>query len=291
VAVLTCAVTGANGFIGRCVAQRFLSLGWRVVSILHRPEAAPAGTEARRLVLGEPVAPGMLAGIDVLVHAAYDFSLRSWADICRVNVVGSEYLFDAATRAGIGRSIFISSLAAFEGCRSLYGRGKLAVEDSVRVRGGVSIRPGMVYPGTTGSLIEQVASMSRRFPVIPVIGHGDYPVYTCHVDDLCELVAWLADTEEFPDGVLVAANPSPTTLRELVRMADGGRSRMIVSVPWRWVVAGLWIAEHVGLRPGFRGDSVASHVHPNPAMNFAATTTPVRFRAFGWPDRDIGIPG
>jgi nucleoside-diphosphate-sugar epimerase len=233
--------------------------------------------------LGDPVAPGILAGVDVLVHAAYDFSLLSWADICRVNVVGSEYLFDAATRAGVGRSIFISSLSAFEGCRSLYGRGKLAVEDSVRVRGGVSIRPGMVYPGTTGSLAERVGSVSHRFPVIPVIGHGNYPVYTCHVDDLCELVAYLARTEELPDEVLVAANPSPTTLRQLVRTASGGRSRMIVSVPWRWVAAGLWIAEHIGLGPGFRSDSVVSHVHPNPAMDFATSKTPVRFRPFEWP--------
>ena len=281
----TCAVTGANGFVGKAVAQRFLQSGWRVVSLLRRPEQAPAGTEVRRLVLGDPVAPGTLVDVDVLVHAAYDFSVRSWADICRVNVVGSEYLFDAATRAGVGRSIFISSLSAFEGCRSHYGRGKLAVEDSVRVRGGTSIRPGMIYRGTEGRLVEKIGFVARRFPVIPMIGHGRYPLYTCHVDDFCDLVASLARAEAALDGVLVAANPSAVTLRELVRAASGGRSRMIVPIPWRWVAGGLWIAERIGPRPGFRSDSVVSHVHGNPAVDFAAIARmPVRFRAFEWLD-------
>jgi nucleoside-diphosphate-sugar epimerase len=275
----TCSITGANGFVGQAAVYRFQALGWNVVALVRRPELAPAGCEARPFTLGEIVAPEVLTGIDVLVHTAYDFSLHSWADICRVNVVGSEYLFDAATRAGVKRQILVSSMAAFEGCRSLYGLGKLAAEDAVSVRG-VAIRPGTIYGERNGGLAAQIAALARRFPVVPMIGTGRYPLYTCHVEDLCELIAHVAKMEHPPRGVLTAANSSPVTLRTLVEGAKG-TAPVIVPIPWRLIAAGLWLAESLGLRLGFRCDSVVSLVHANKAPDFTAIQNmSVVFRPF-----------
>ena len=277
----TCAVTGANGFVGNNVVRRFQVLGWRVIALLRQPErVAAADIEARRFVLGDPVGPDLLAGVDVLVHAAYDFSLRNWANICRVNVVGSEYLFDAAARAGVKRQIFISSMAAFEGCRSDYGRGKLAAEDFATIRGGVAIRPGMIYSKENGGIAAQIMTVACKYPVIPMIGRGDYPLYTCHIDDLCDLIIHTARAGELPGGILLAANASPVTLLGLVEAASEGRSRVILSVPWRWVAAGLWMLERIGLRLAFRSDSVVSLVHSNPGVDFNAIKLPVQFRPF-----------
>ncbi|MGD0109584.1 MAG: NAD-dependent epimerase/dehydratase family protein [Rhodopila sp.] len=138
-----CAVTGANGFVGRAVCRHFEAAGWRVVKLVRSPDGE--GGEARRFALDEDAPLAALSGIDTVVHAAYDFSLRSWADIRRINVRGSERLFDAASRGGVRRQIFVSSMAAYEGCRSMYGRGKLAAEEAACARGGLVVRPGVIY--------------------------------------------------------------------------------------------------------------------------------------------------
>jgi nucleoside-diphosphate-sugar epimerase len=276
----TCAITGANGFIGRAACRRFQAQGWRVVGLVRRRGSAPRGCEERVFVLGDPLNAELLAGVDVLVHAAYDFSLRSWADICRVNVVGSEYVFDAATRVGVKRQIFISSMAAFEGCRSKYGLGKLAAEHATRIRGGLIIRPGFTYGEQNGGLAAAIVALAKSLPVVPMIGDGRYPLYTCHIEDLCSLIAHLANTQQPMRDVVTAANRSPVTLRGLVEQAKGA-SPIIVPIPWRLIVGSLWLTEAIGLSLSFRSDNVVSIVHANKAPDFAPLeTVPVSFRPF-----------
>jgi NADH dehydrogenase len=275
-----CAITGANGFVGQAVTRYFQAQGWKIVALIRRSHLAPPGCETRAFTLGEPVAPDLLAGIDVLVHTAYDFSARSWADICRVNVVGSEYVFDAGMRAGVKCQIFISSMAAFEGCRSLYGLGKLAAEDAACIRGGVIVRPGMIYSECNGGLAAQIEAIARKFPLVPMIGTGRYPLYTCHLKDLCALIAYVAQMEKPPREILTAASPSPVTLRALVEGAKGSAARCI-PIPWRLLVAVLRLAEALGTRLAFRSDSVVSLVHADRTPDFTAVENiPIVFRPF-----------
>jgi nucleoside-diphosphate-sugar epimerase len=278
----TCAVSGASGFVGQAMCRHFAAAGWRVIGLVRRPGTAPQGCEERVFALGEPLNSALLAGVDVLVHAAYDFSPRSWADICRVNVLGSEYLFDAATRAGIRHQIFISSMAAFEGCRSKYGLGKLAAEHAVRIRGGCVIRPGFIYGERNGGLAAKVVALAKALPIVPMIGGGHYPLYTCHIDDLSALIVHLAGAEQHADGLLTAANGLPVTLRGLVEQAKmGAAPPLIVPIPWRLVAASLWLAEAIGLRLSFRSDNVVSIVHANTAPDFTPLRNiPVSFRPF-----------
>jgi nucleoside-diphosphate-sugar epimerase len=281
----TCAVTGANGFVGKTACRAFAAEGWRVIGLVRRPGTAPHGCEERVFALGEPLNCALLSGVDVLLHAAYDFSPRSWAEICRVNVLGSEYVFDAATRAGIQCQIFISSMAAFEGCRSKYGLGKLAAEHAARIRGGWVIRPGFTYGEQNGGLAANIAALAKVLPVMPMIGSGDYPLYTCHIDDLCALIVHLAGTKPQAGGLLIAANGLPVTLRGLVEQAKAGAAPpLIVPMPWRLVAASLWLAEAIGLRLNFRSDNVVSIVHANTAPDFTPLASiPVSFRPFAPP--------
>jgi nucleoside-diphosphate-sugar epimerase len=280
VSARTCGVSGANGFLGQAICRAFQSRGWKVVALVRRPQSAPEGSEPRAFALGDLPPPDLLAGVDVLVHAAYDFSVRSWGDICRINAVGSEYLFDAATRAGVKRQIFISSMAAFEGCRSKYGLGKLAAEHATRIRGGLVVRPGLIYGDRNGGLAAQIAALAKKLPIVPMIGNGDYPLYTCHVEDLCALLLFLAKVEGPPADIVTAANRSPATLRGLAEQAKGG-SAPILPIPWRLIAAGLQLAEAMGLRLAFRSDSVVSIVNANRAPDFAALEKiPVVFRPF-----------
>jgi nucleoside-diphosphate-sugar epimerase len=148
------AVTGARGFLGAHVCSHLDGAGWRVVELTRAPvDTGDGPREHRRFRLRESPEPDLLAGVDVLVHCAYDFGPRTWDEIRTVNVAGSRRLFEAADASGVGRIVTISSMSAFEGCRSMYGRAKLAVERETYARGGVAVRPGLIFGRSAGGMV------------------------------------------------------------------------------------------------------------------------------------------
>jgi nucleoside-diphosphate-sugar epimerase len=85
----------------------------------------------------------------------------TYSDLRRICVDGSNTLFEAARRAGVERIVFISTISAFDGCRSAYGKTKLAVEKSLAGTTAVVLRPGLVFGGSHsggvfGSIRKQV---------------------------------------------------------------------------------------------------------------------------------------
>src|SRR5581483_5425732 len=142
----TCLITGSRGYLGSCIKSKFQQEGWNVVELIRNPDAeiARAG-RAIPFHLGKDISPEQLRGADVLVHCAYDFSLRRWDQIHAINVLGAEKLFEAARLAGIGKRVFISSMSAFEGCQSLYGKAKLELEQKLSGCDVFLVRPGLIY--------------------------------------------------------------------------------------------------------------------------------------------------
>ena len=123
--------------------------GWRVTAWTRQPEP---GTGAVAFRLGQEVDPNRLKGAHALVHCAYDFGPRRWEDITAINVTGSQKLLAAGREAGVRSVVFISSLSAFAGCRSLYGKAKLEIESAAQAIGAHIIRPGLVYCDSPGGM-------------------------------------------------------------------------------------------------------------------------------------------
>src|SRR5436309_12568466 len=115
----TCLVTGAHGYLGSRVKAAFEQRGWNVVELTRQPQP---GTASIQFQLGRDVAASKLAGAQALVHCAYDFKELSWDAIHATNLVGSQKLLKAAHEAQIRTLIYISSISAYEGSRSLYGK-------------------------------------------------------------------------------------------------------------------------------------------------------------------------
>jgi nucleoside-diphosphate-sugar epimerase len=279
---LCCGVTGAHGYVGSVIAGALRNQGARVVGLNHRGAPSAACDAVVPYTLGQELPGGAFDGMDALVHCAWDFKASKWADIKRGNVDGSLRLFADAHAAGVKRLIFISTVSAFEGCRSLYGRAKLAVEQGGRPYKVIAVRPGLVYDdqqprGMVGALSALVA----RSPLIPLIGSGRQMLYPCHADDLGRLVAALCATGQPASGPVVAASSHGLTFRQI--LADvatrKGKRVLFVPVPYGLVLVGLRAAEGLGLKTRLRSDSLVSLVNQNPSLDFTATrTTGVPFR-------------
>jgi nucleoside-diphosphate-sugar epimerase len=266
----TCLVTGAGGYLGSRVKIVLEQRGWRVVELTRNP--AP-GSSAVQFQLGGEVSPAVFAGAKALVHCAYDFEQLSWADIHRVNVAGSEKVLRAAREAKVENLIYISTISAFEGCRSLYGKAKCETEKIARSLGAMVIRPGLVFGDPPGAMFGRLVGQVGRARLLPLVGGGSQIQYLVHEQDLSEFICRCAEGKvPAPDGPITIAHEQPWTFRQILEEIARARGKSIsfVQVPWRLVWAAIKCAELCGLRMGFQSDSLVSLMHQNPNPSFAA---------------------
>lgn len=264
----TVVVTGPYGYVGSRLRRRLDDAGWHTVALTRRPLA---GDDAIRWTLGEEVPEGALAGVDALVHCAYDLTLRDRAEVWRVNVEGSSRLLDAASGAGVPRLMVISSMSAYEGTQQLYGQAKLAIEQRTLELGGVAVRPGLVYGPDAGGMVGMLQKLTR-LPVVPVLSGGgkQYPV---HEDDLVRVLAEVLSAPTWTSEVFGVAQPEALSFPDVLRglAAVQGRRCRLVPVPWQAAHAGLRLLELLHVPFPLRSDSVAGLVRPAPSVPGSVT--------------------
>jgi len=265
-----CALTGTHGFVGGQLKRYLERDGWRVVAWTRQPEP---GSGAVGFRLGQEVEPGLLKGARALVHCAYDFGPRRWEDIAAVNVAGSQKLLEAARQAGLGSVVYISTLSAFAGCRSLYGKAKLEIESFAQSAGANVIRPGLVYSDNPGGMFGRLVGQVRGARVIPIMWGGKQVQYLLYDEDLGKLVqACLDGRLPKPAEPITIAHEQGWELKEILsQIAQAlGKRVSFVPVPWQCVWLALKSLELAGVRTNFRSDSLISMVYQNPRPAFAS---------------------
>jgi len=263
------AITGSSGYVGSCLKNHFSLRGWDVLELTRRPLPVSKGVQ---FTLGQHIAAESLAGVQVLVHCAYDMKLLRWSEICALNVEGTRKLFRAAREAGVQKIVCISSISAYEGCRSLYGKAKLEIEKVALEHEAMVVRPGLVYGPGPGGMFGKLYEQVRKSKILPLIGDGSQIQFLVHEQDLSHWIErWAAEDPVAAARVLTLANPQPWPFKKLlVKIARvQGRKLMFLPLPWRLVWAGLRAAELCGLKLNFRSDSLVSLIYQNPAPDFS----------------------
>ncbi len=247
----------------------------------------PAGLEGVGHVpfqLGDAVAPELLGEVDALVHCAWDFQQKTWGGIEAVNVEGTRRLFESASTARVGRLVHISTVSAAGAPRSMYGRSKLLTERMAEERGGVVVRPGLLYGPNPGGMVGMLTKLVRTLPAVPVLVGADRPLFLAHQDDVSALIGLAADGTEGEGGSpLVAASKDPHSLRDVLAAISTAedRRRLFFRVPWQAVYFALRGVEAVRLPMPMRADSALSiaTLDPNPFASGVGPRT-MSFRAF-----------
>ncbi|MBA2517448.1 MAG: NAD-dependent epimerase/dehydratase family protein [Solirubrobacterales bacterium] len=176
-------VTGATGNVGTSVVQA-LATDDGVTEIVGIARRLPSWTHPKTRWMSADVAQANLdptfAGAAAVIHLAWAIQpSRDERETQRVNVLGSERVFEAAARSGVGALVHASSVGAYspgpkdravdeswptEGIEtSFYSRHKAAVErsldaverDNPRMRV-VRLRPGLIFKREAGSEIRRL---------------------------------------------------------------------------------------------------------------------------------------
>lgn len=269
---LVCAITGSAGYLGSVTARHFLMRGWRVRGLTRRPGGIQdSNYETHPFELGKEIDPRALKGVSILIHAAYDFKLYSWHDIEKVNVDGSLEILKAAREAGVPQIVFVSSISAFDGCESMYGKSKLAVEKKAAGLVSAIVRPGLVFGPTRGGTFGSMARLAENSAILPLIGWGDQPLNLIHEEDAARALFEVgASNDRYTDPITIA-HPRSHTFREVLATVahKKGKNPTFVPVPvWPMKMA-LKSAEFIGLKPRLRADSLVSLIHPNLHVDYA----------------------
>ncbi len=198
-------ITGALGFIGRALGERYRELGAEVRGVDLRSE------EAAGVISGDVAQAGdwqdAMAGSDLVIHtAAVVSNAAGLASQWQLNVMGTRLALDGAVRAGARRFVHFSSIRAFSDLHypdgadehhpvrtdgSPYVDTKVASEQVVlqaHAAGELActvIRPGDVYgPGSRPWTILPLELIKANRFALPAMGRGVFtPVY---IDNLLE---------------------------------------------------------------------------------------------------------
>lgn len=226
-------VTGASGFIGRALSDRYRAAGAEVRGVDRVADAA-AG-----IVAGDVAAAGdwqrHAAGCDLVVHTAAVVSNALGHDASwRVNVLGTRHVLDAAARGGAERFVHLSSIRAFSDLGfpddvderhpvrpdgAAYVDTKIASEHVVlqaHSSGELEctiVRPGDVYgPGSRPWITMPLELIRARRFALPALGRGRFsPVY---VDDLVDGIALAAAAPAAGGQILTLAGGATVSTRE-----------------------------------------------------------------------------
>jgi len=279
-------VTGANGFVGRCLVRHLAERGHAVTGTVRREFEGFDPAIHRVIREGQPFGSA-LDGVEAVVHAAGVAHRPSMEGTLFLsgNRDWTVRIAEEVARSGVRALVHLSSIAAFgvpqdRAClvaglrecdegnpRNLYGRSKREAEPAVEGLEesgvlGVNLRPPLIYgpgaPGNWAKLLKLVA-LPCPLPFASVDNRRSY----LGIGSLCEAIDAVlaaAGSEGGPQrsGTYHLAEAEPVSLREIVTVLRSamGKPRGLFPFPSRALEAALGAVGKASMADGLFGDLV-----------------------------------
>jgi NADH dehydrogenase len=229
-------LTGATGFVGRALIPALRAHGYAVRCLVRRgSEPDLRGLEAIERVEGDVLSPASLerdmAGCDTVVHLVGIIREQPamLATFERIHTQGTVNVLEAAAATGVRRYLHMSALGVRPGARARYHQTKWAAEEAVRASPipWTIFRPSIIY-GRGDQFVNMLASMVRRYPVVPVIGSGQHRLQPVVVEHVAEAFARAVGLESSVKQTYDVGGPDTVTLTRLLDLigATLGRARV-----------------------------------------------------------------
>jgi nucleoside-diphosphate-sugar epimerase len=267
--IRTVIILGAAGYLGGALCRFFHGLpGHRVIAVARN---APAHGDFEDCIVADVFADEwaarvMTSGALVLINCAFDFKVIGAGDATN-RFAGFARNLAALAGSPSTRLVNISTMSAYAGCRTDYGREKLVVENIFSKLGGSSVRPGLIgswrRPGAAFANLIAIVAQSKVIPVLAAPGSG---FYLCDLEAVVLGIYLLAGmTLNKPHVVSFCYRDRPK-LGALLRSIEQriGVRRIKLPLPWRFAYGLLLVKERLIGKSKVRADSVLDFAYPNP---------------------------
>ena len=215
-------ITGANGFIGRHMAQTLRREGHQVVGCVRNPRSAARSLPGIDFIQADfsidhsaRVWRPRVAGFDVVINAVGIIRQQGRQTFTSLHTKTPVALFRACGQMGVKKIIQISALGADESAISHYHLSKKAADDylSSMNLNWLILMPSIVYGAGAKSMafFKAVASL----PLVPLIDTGNQLIQPIHISDLTRLVSIYIDSEERMEKRIELVGPAPVAIKTL----------------------------------------------------------------------------
>jgi len=232
------ALTGGTGFIGFFTAERLKARGVKFVCLVRGKSKGLArltalGAEIRETdFCDENSIFRALEGCDIVINSLGLINGTEEA-LQEANVKCTARLVHASLKRGIKRLVHVGSVAAVRR-HSVYGMSKHEGEEIVRKSGipHVILQPAYIYGSGDEDKTGLMLRILKRFPVVPLLGGGNFKIQPVYVDDVVDMVFCALETQHINKSYILAG-PEQVALREMLHLfAEGqGLKRLFLPVP------------------------------------------------------------
>ncbi len=255
------AITGAYGYLGSKIVKKLKENGIEPIALTRNPRNAneflfslnhttPSAADFKKMK------------VDALIHCGWDLKISvSKKKSLAINVEGSRKLLRSVVDANIRNVIFISSMSAYEGCQSTYGKHKLKVEKAFIQQGSKIIRPGLIWSDSNPrGLYGTLCKIIKYLPVVPIIGSGNNKLFLVHDEDLTNLIIETLNynSQNKNEYIVTAAEPTAIKFKDILKTisSKNNKQTLFIAVPWQLIWLTLKFIEVVKLPFPLKSDSV-----------------------------------
>jgi NADH dehydrogenase len=244
---------GASGFVGSRVLEDLLAAGHRITAIASSERSSRELTTRYPgvgVVIGDVsseaamrvIEPGPIDAVVYLPGLLREFPSKG-ITFEGVHVQGVRNLIAVAKRLGAMRWIEMSALGVGLNAKTGYYRTKWQAEELVRASGleWTIVRPSVVFddrPTRRMNFVNELASIIRKAPLIPILGRGDYRMQPISLDDVSQTIVQSLGNPATIGKIYEMGGPEKLSYVEIARAiarAQGSR-KPLIHIPFALVL-------------------------------------------------------
>ena len=262
-------ITGSSGYLGKFLSDFFENQGFEVVRLSSKKNNTSKKTTY--FELNKPILKQESSKFDVVIHCAWDMKLTSWNEIKNTNIKGSIDLFNHLLKQNVPNIYFISSSAAFKGCKSLYGKAKLEVEDFCIKNNIIVLRPGLIYDKNPKGMLGSLCKLSNISPLLPRCWPKNLALHLCHIEDIAKNLHYLIQKKNQKRSIqkpYIFAHKTPILFNDIISCFSNRNLIYFIYFPSHLIMLLLKTIEFLGLKFRIKSDSLISLLNQNKNLPF-----------------------
>tara|TARA_B100000003_G_scaffold56313_1_gene49819 strand:- start:615 stop:1442 length:828 start_codon:yes stop_codon:yes gene_type:complete len=261
-----CIITGSNGYLGSHLVSKFKNLGWEVLELSSSNSNNQIQFKLNEI---DHIKKEIFENCNLLVHTSYDFKIKEKKLDKNLNITGSLKLFEKARDMNVEKIINISTISAFKNSKSIYGRTKFRIEEDSKIYNVINLRPGLFF-GSNSKIIKKIEKICNIFPIVPMIGKGNFNLHLTNYDDLFNFILEVYNDDRVDySKILYPCTRDSITFKNLIKIISNNKA--ILPVPLFFIVPILKIFDVLKINLPLDLDNLYGLINYSDEINFQQT--------------------
>lgn len=291
-------ITGVTGFVGKHLAleMKRVDKEIEIIGLIRKAKDLNFFKKLNiKLLIGnlndKKLLIEGLKNVNSVIHLAALVSGKDKKLFYKTNVLGTKNLVEACLSAGVKNIIFISSrLADSTYGKNVYGQTKLEAEEIIKKSGlnFIILRPALIY-GENDKDLTRIIKIIKRFPLIPILGDGNYYLQPVYVKDIVNTIIFILKNNIFNKKTYNLAG-EPISYNEIVNQICKRLNKKVTKIHLspKLIKPLIWIYEKISPNPSITTSQINSFVRAK-ILDINEAKKDLNFNPISLKDNDLFI--